>query len=70
MLMFLVTLAPLEKTFAEKSLVRLPQIDKQGVTLGEIKQILRVEEEIAAENGLVSYKFDSHDAMLRIIGKA
>ena len=69
MLEYLDLLNSVDLNFAENVLLRLPKLAEPAVNYEDIKKLWHIEDAIATEQGLPSYKFESREAMLRAIGK-
>jgi len=67
LLAYLETQNPSQMKSIEAIITRLPGLDKRVVDFGGLQKIWKKEEEIANEQGLPVYKFDSNAAMLRVI---
>ena len=68
---YLQTLPPLEITPEEMARAICERIrcrEKPAVTLGDLAVLLEVEKKIAAERGLVEFKFDNNEEMLEAMG--
>ncbi len=66
-LSYLDTLKPISDDEVDAVLMRLPALDKETVDLQDLEILEKIEQEIAAEKGLKSFKFGSKEAMLQAI---
>lgn len=67
MLKYLGTLPTVNTVSIKEVLGQLPLLDKKIVTFEDVEKLRRAEQKIAAEKGLLDFKFDSNEAMVEII---
>jgi len=67
LLKYLNRLPFVDETAAQSAIEQLPPLGKKLVTLADLEKLRQVEQKIAANEGLSEYKFDTTEAMLRVI---
>ncbi len=66
---YLDTLQPISMEVIDDALHQIKRVKEQVVDIADLRLLWEREQKIAAEKGLPEYKFDTNEAMLRIIEK-
>jgi len=67
LMQYLETLQPRSLVDVEEVLQKLSKMDKTIVDIADLKLLWETEQKIAAEKGLPAFKFETNEAMLRVI---
>ncbi len=67
LLNYLDSCPPVDERGVSCALAQLTAVDKKIINLADLEKLRQMEQKIAAEEGLPEFKFNSKDAMLRVI---
>lgn len=67
LMQYLETLQPISQDVVGEVIHKLPGLHKKVVDINDLRILWEAEQKVAAEKGLTEFKFDSNQAMLRVI---